>query len=55
MSCVALDYLANEYETRGEYKATLNSIRNLMTTAKWTAKALLIPKEDRQRYADSSK
>ena len=60
MSCVALDYLkadlAEEYKTQVRDSERLNSIRNLMTTAKWTAQqameALLIPKEDRQRYAD---
>lgn len=56
MSCVALDYLAEEYDTQVRDSAMLDSIRNLMKTAKWTAQqameALLIPKEDRQRYAD---
>ena len=64
MSCVALDYLAEEYTAKGRNDgiiegkdiATLNSIRNLMTTSKWSAQqameALLIPKEDRKRYAD---
>ena len=56
MSCVALDYLAEEYETQVRDSAMLDSIRNLMKTAKCTAQqameALLIPKEDRQRYAD---
>ena len=60
MSCVALDYLAEEYRTEGvsigEDKATLNSIRNLMKNVKWTANqamdALSIPQEERKRYTD---
>jgi len=60
MSCVALDYLAEEYtakgEARGEDRATLNSIRNLMKNVKWTANqamdALSIPQEERKRYTD---
>ena len=56
MSCVALDYLANEYETRGEDKATLNSIRNLMKSLNFTWQqamdALYIPQEERKRYVD---
>ena len=60
MSCVALDYLAEEYkakcEAHGEDRATLNSIRNLMKNVKWTANqamdALSIPQEERKRYTD---
>ena len=64
MSCVALDYLIDEFRIKerndgineGRDLERLNSIRNLMTTSKWSAQqameALLIPKEDRKRYAD---
>ncbi|MBO6178250.1 MAG: Rpn family recombination-promoting nuclease/putative transposase [Selenomonadaceae bacterium] len=64
MSCVALDYLkadlkeeiGNQMRNEGRDLERLNSIRNLMTTSKWSVQqameALLIPKEDQQRYAD---
>jgi len=64
MSCVALDYLANEYMAKGRSDGInegrdlerLNSIRNLMKTVQWTANqamdALSIPQEERKRYAD---
>jgi len=60
MSCVALDYLAEEYkekyETRGRDLERLNSIRNLMKSLNFTGQqamdALYIPQEERKRYAD---
>ncbi|MBR3622253.1 MAG: hypothetical protein IKN43_02765, partial [Selenomonadaceae bacterium] len=56
MSCVALDYLVEEYKNTVRESTILDSIRNLMTTSKWTAQqameALLVPKEDRQRYLE---
>ena len=56
MSCVALDYLAEEYEARGKDLERLNSIRNLMKSLNFTGQqamdALYIPQEERKRYAD---
>ena len=60
MSCVALDYLAEEYINKGVKQGIdserLNSIKNLMKNIKFTAiqamDALSIPQEDRKRYLD---
>ena len=64
MSCVALDYLAEEIGNKrhndgiieGRDLERLNSIRNLMTNVKWKANqamdALSIPQEERTRYAN---
>ena len=60
MSCVALDYLAEEIGNKkfdeGKDIAMLNSIRSLMKSLNFTGQqamdALYIPKEDRQRYVD---
>ena len=56
MSCVALDYLAEEYKSQVRDSERLNSIRNLMENVKWTASqamdALSIPQEERKRYSD---
>ena len=64
MSCVALDYLAEEIGNKrhndgiieGRDLERLNSIRNLMTNVKWTTNqamdALSIPQEERKRYAN---
>ena len=52
MSCIALDYLANEYTE----KERLNSIRNFMETLKLTAQeamnALKIPTVEQSKYAN---
>ena len=60
MSCVALDYLIDEYKAKERADerdlAMLDSIRNLMKNVKWTANqamdALSIPQEERKRYTD---
>ncbi len=60
MSCVALDYLkadlVEEYKNTVRESTILDSIRNLMKNAKWTAQqameALSIPKEDRKNYLE---
>ena len=64
MSCVALDYLAEEYTNKGIKQGVkqgidserINSIKNLMKNIKFTAiqamDALSIPQEDRKRYLD---
>ena len=64
MSCVALDYLIDEYRTKerndgineGRDLERLSSIRNLMKSLNFTGQqamdALYIPQEERQRYAD---
>jgi len=59
MSCVALDYLAEEIGNKrfdeGRDLERLNSIRNLMKSLKLTAKqamdALFIPDKEQQKYA----
>ena len=60
MSCVALDYLIDEYKAKERADerdlAMLDSIRNLMKNVKWTANqamdALSIPLDERKRYVD---
>jgi len=68
MSCVALDYLAEEYTNKGIKQGIkqgviqgvdserLNSIKNLIKNLKFTAiqamDALSIPQKDRKRYLD---
>ena len=56
MSCVALDYLAEEYKSQVRDSERLNSIRNLMKSLNFTGQqamdALYIPQEERKRYSD---
>ena len=60
MSCVALDYLIDEYRTKereaGRDLERLSSIRSLMKSLNFTGQqamdALYIPQEERKRYAD---
>ena len=64
MSCVALDYLAEEYKVKwrndgineGKELERLSSIRSLMKSLNFTGQqamdALYIPQEERKRYVD---